>query len=259
MISLLYVSPIKVNLLLRPNTGETVDCLHLGRLYGKKSEYMHKVRGSWCDCTLLVKVTLHGDSLTWAQTWTEVASINRKKAQAGVKDSSLLTETKGTLSTSTHKEPEANMMKSVYFWQQCYLAALFLGHRPVQGVRGLVKREKLMQTFRLTLHSWMNQFYGRFSWRTADKTKLWSFNDHQCQYRTFSTILMLNRVSTGPGNPWKHYIVVFSKFEKCLDFSARNCTCNTLIINKQLSGLLLDRSHTLKHKPLLCLELQWVT
>lgn len=48
---------------------------------------------------------------------------------------------KGTLSTSAHKEPEANMVKSFYFWQQCYLAALFWGHGPVQRVRGLAKRE----------------------------------------------------------------------------------------------------------------------
>lgn len=55
---------------------------------------------------------------------------------------SLSNRNKGTLSTSTHKEPEANMVKLFYFCQQCYLAALFWGQSSEQGVRGLVKKRE---------------------------------------------------------------------------------------------------------------------
>lgn len=85
-----------------------------------------------------MKVTLHRDlsaDLDWG-------GVNQQEEGSGWGErQSDSNRNKGTLSTSAHKEPEANMVKSFYFWQQCYLAALFWGHRPVKGVRGLVERE----------------------------------------------------------------------------------------------------------------------
>lgn len=137
---------------------------------------MHTVNCEEADIFALLLWKWHS-IVTWVHTWAMVASINRKKAQASERN-------KGILSTNAHKEPEVNMVKLFYFWQQWYLNTLFWRHRLVHWVRG--KKRKLMWSLILTLHFQLNQIYAGFPEELLrnenyDHVLITSVNTENCQ------------------------------------------------------------------------------